>query len=73
MDQYPTLNFLMRHGQRIAIALALAPIVAAGLAVAGGASWLWGGAGVVIGAIGYGLVLSYIELIKLVTDMLMPK
>ena len=38
-----------------------------------GANWLWVAVGIGIGAIGYGLVRSYIELIQLVTDMLMPK
>ena len=70
MDQYPTLNFMMQHGQRLAIALGFVPVIAALLF---GTGFLGFMAGCVIGAVVYGLVRSYIELIKLVTDMLIPK
>lgn len=73
MDAYPLLDFLVRHGRRLAQILAAATF-AAGLA-AGWLqdAWLWGLAGAVAGALVYGLVASYAELIRLVTDMLMPK
>lgn len=70
MDEYPTLNFMMQHGPRLAITLGLVPVAAAVLL---GTGFLGFVAGCVIGAVVYGLVRSYIELIKLVTDMLMPK
>jgi hypothetical protein len=73
MNEYPTLTFMLDHVQALALAAAAAPMLGAVLAVLSGASALWLFAGIVVGAIGYGLVRSYVELIKLVTDMLMPK
>jgi hypothetical protein len=70
MDQYPTLNFMMRHGQRLAIALGFVPVIAT---LSFGTGFLGFVVGCVVGAVVYGLVRSYIELIQLVTDMLMPK
>ena len=73
MEQYPTLNFLLTHGRKIATALAAVVVAASVLAVLMGASWLWIVAGVVFAGIGYGVARSYVELIQLVTDMLVPK
>ncbi|HTI86458.1 MAG TPA: hypothetical protein VL966_07635 [Alphaproteobacteria bacterium] len=73
MNEYPTLSFLLDHAQAVALVAAAAPVAGAVLAILAGASALWLFAGIVVGAIGYGLVRSYVELIKLVTDMLMPK
>jgi len=36
-------------------------------------SVLWGLVGVGIAAVGYCLLLSYVELVRLITDMLLPK
>jgi hypothetical protein len=73
MNDYPTLNFLMEHARSIAVAAAVLPLAAAVVAITAGANPLWFAAGIVAAAVGYGLVRSYVELIKLVTDMLMPK
>ena len=73
MDQYPTLNFLVSYGSKIAIAAAILAAAAGVAATAAGAGALWTVAGIVGAAIGYGVVRSYVELIQLVTDMLMPK
>ena len=73
MNEYPTLNFLLEHARTLAIAGAAAPVLGAVLAVLSGANALWLLAGFALGGICYGLVRSYVELIKLVTDMLMPK
>ena len=73
MNEYPTLNFILDHALALALAAAAAPVLGAVLAVLSGASALWLIAGIVVGAICYGLTRSYVELIKLVTDMLMPK
>lgn len=73
MDAYPLLDFIVRHGQRLAAALAAAAF-AAGLAAAWlQDAWLWGLAGAVGGVLIYGLAASYAELVRLVTDMLLPK
>ena len=73
MDAYPILDFLVRQGRRLAVILAIT-VFAAGMAAGWSQdSWLWGLAGAVAGVLVYGLVASYAELIRLVTDMLMPK
>lgn len=73
MEQYPTLHFLMRHGRLIANLAAVLGVVCGVWAAVALASWPYAVAGVIAGAVGYGLVRSYVELIVLVTDMLLPK
>ncbi len=67
------LHVLVRFGNAIAAVLA-ACVAAAGIwtALASGNA-LWALAGFVAAAVGYGLLLSYVELVKLVMDMLLPK
>jgi hypothetical protein len=63
----------MRWGQYVAAGLAVA-VAAAGLwAAMSTGAWFWGAIGVVVSGIGYGLALSYVELVKLIVDMLLPK
>lgn len=73
MNEYPTLNFLLDHAKALAAAGAMIPVLGAVLAVLTGATPLWLLAGGALGLVGYGLVRSYVELIRLVTDMLLPK
>ena len=73
MNDYPMLHILVRWGQPLAIALACL-VAAAGIwAALSSGTILWGLLGLGLGAIGYGLLLSYVELVKLVMDMLLPK
>jgi hypothetical protein len=73
MNEYPMLHLLSQWGKHIAAALALV-IAGAGIWVAAsGGSFLWAVAGVGAAAVGYGLMLSYVELVKLIMDMLVPK
>ena len=73
MNDYPMLHILVRWGRTLAIALA-GLVAAAGLwAALSSGNALWGLFGLGLGAIGYGLLLSYVELVKLVMDMLLPK
>ncbi len=73
MNEYPMLHFIVRWGKPIALVLAAA-VAAAGLSgtVMGG-NVLWAPLGLVGAALGYGLLMSYVELVKLVMDMLLPK
>jgi hydrogenase/urease accessory protein HupE len=73
MNDYPMLHFLMRWGKPAAACLALA-VLAGGLwgALSTG-QWLWAAAGVVVAAVGYALAMSYVELIRVIVDMLLPK
>ena len=73
MNDYPMLGFIVARGKLIALALALV-VVAAGLWCAWTSGHvLWGIAGIAAAAVGYGLALSYVELVRLITDMLVPK
>ena len=70
---YPAVRLLRRHGNWFAIGLGLV-FVAAGAwaAVAGyGAIWLLGG--LVAGAFGAFVMRSYVELVRIIADMLLPR
>lgn len=73
MGQYPVLRFLERHGGWLSIVVALAPLAAGIIAmVLGGSPW-WVLAGAATAAVLFLVARSYIELIRLMTDMLLPK
>ena len=71
--QYPTLRLLERHGSWLAIAVALLPLLAAIIATLLGASPWWILGGLVAAALLFVAARSYVEMIKLMTDMLLPK
>lgn len=73
MEKYPMLNFTVRYGGPASIALAV--IVAALLLWLGLTPWGW--AAIIVAALGGAIVFvvlkSYVELVVLVTDMLVPR
>jgi hydrogenase/urease accessory protein HupE len=73
MNDYPMLHFLMRWGKLAAACLALG-VLAAGLwAALSSGQWLWAVAGAAVAVVGYALAMSYVELIRVIVDMLLPK
>jgi hypothetical protein len=73
VENYPALNFIARHGTKAAIGLG---IVAFGIVVALALpSWGWiaAPAGALCGAFTFFLCKSYVELVRLICDMLMPR
>ena len=70
MSQYPILNILVRHGNLLAVIIGALPIA---LAVALNAQPVMLGAAVVAGVIFGFFVRSYVELVRVVIDMLMPQ
>ena len=70
MSQYPILNILVRHGNLLAVVLGLLPIA---LAAALGAASVMLGASIVGGVIFGFFVRSYVEMVRVVIDMLMPQ
>ena len=73
MTDYPTLRFLEKHGGWLAIAIGVAAFLPGVAATALGASPWWVLAGAIVGALLFLLARSYVELIRLMTDMLLPK
>lgn len=73
MPNYPTLRFLEKHGGWLAITVGAAVFLAAVIAALLGASPWWMLAGAASGAALSLLARSYVELIRLMTDMLLPK
>lgn len=70
---YSTLHFLVRHGDWVAVIVALAPVVAGVLAWATGLSPVYAVAGILGGAFLYLIMRSYVELVRVIVDMLLPK
>ena len=73
MEKYPVLGFIVRWGGACAAALALI----AGAAAAVALFPAWGPAalvaGVVAGGVVFGLARSYVELVRLIVDLLLPQ
>jgi hypothetical protein len=73
MTEYPMLHLVVRWGKSVAAGLALI-VAAAGIwsAMSSG-NPLWAVLGLGAAPIAYVLALSYVELVNLVMDMLLPK
>lgn len=73
MDNYPMVSLILRHGKPLAAGLAaLLPLCAVALLLCGW-SWLVVPAGILLGIVAYGLLLSYVEIIRIISDTLLPK
>lgn len=70
---YPTLELLVRHGDAIAWAVALAPALGGVVAWLLGLSIGYAIAGVITAAFLFLIMRSYVELVKVIVDMLLPK
>jgi hypothetical protein len=73
MNDYPMLRFIVDWGKLVAAILALLVAVAGIWCAWNGGHPIWVLAGIIAGAVGYGVALSYVELVRLITDMLVPK
>ena len=75
MDQpsYPVVQFLLRRGNVLAVVIALMPIVAAlGALVVKGASWPLAAA-LMLSPVIWMLLKSYVEVLAIIADTLLPK
>jgi len=70
---YSTLHFLVRHGDRLAVVVALAPVLGGIWAWMAGMSFAFAIAGIAGGAFLYLIMRSYVELVRVIVDMLLPK
>lgn len=74
MENYPIINLLHRHGTRLALLLALLPPLGAlAMFLSGFAPWPVLPCSLVAGAVIYVLARSYVELIHIITETLMPR
>ena len=73
MDQYPTIKLIVERGNLLAILIGLLPLAGALVLFAFGVHWLVVVAGAVGAAVVYLLMRSYVELVRVMADMLIPK
>ena len=71
--RYGALNFLVRYGDWVASAAGLIPAAAGVLAWVTGLTAAYAVAGIVGGAFLYLVMRSYVELVRVIVDMLLPK
>jgi len=72
-NPYPTLNFLVKHGKLLPPAVAGAALVAGLLVAVFAAAWWAVPVGVAAAAFLYLIMCSYVELVRVIVDMLLPK
>jgi hypothetical protein len=70
---YPVVQFLLRWGGALAILIALAPVAAAAAAVWCGTSYWVAPAGLAAGVVLWLFVKSYVEVLSIIADTLLPK
>jgi hypothetical protein len=73
MTQYPVVALLLKHGAWLAIVAAAMPVLFALVAMLAGAHWLVLLAAVLAAPVVYVLLKSYVELVAIIADMLLPK
>lgn len=73
MENYPTIAFLLRWGELAAALVAAALPLSALVLVAQGWSLLALALGLVAGVVAWGLLRSYVEVLRVVSDTLIPK
>ena len=70
---YPALNFLVRYGDWVAIVVAIVPMVLGGIAWSMGMPAVFGIASLAASAFLYLMMRSFVELVRVIVDMLLPK
>ena len=70
---YPVVRLLVKHGSILSIAVAAVLAIAGIWAALAGFGWAWAPTGILAGAFGGLIMRSYVELVRLITDMLLPR
>jgi len=73
VDQYPTIKLIVERGNMLALVVGLLPVLGSLVLLALGTHWIAVPAGAVASAVLYLLMLSYVELVRVIADMLLPK
>jgi hypothetical protein len=72
-NNYPMLRLIGRHGGWIATVLALLAFAGSVCVVAQGWSYWWLAAGLFAAVLVFGATRSFVELVRVMIDMLLPK
>jgi hypothetical protein len=70
---YPVVRLLVKHGTLLAIAAGAVLAIAGIWAALAGFGWAWAPAGVLTGAFAGFIMRSYVEVVRLIADMLLPR
>ena len=70
---YPAVRLLRRHGNWFAIGLGALVFLAGAGATAAGYGMIWLPVGLVAGAFAGFIMRSYVELVRIIADMLLPR
>jgi hypothetical protein len=73
VDQYPTLKLIVERGDLLAGLIGILPLLGGLALFAFGMHWLVFVAGAVAAGVVYLLLRSYVELVRVMADMLIPK
>jgi hypothetical protein len=73
MDAYPTIKFIVERGNLLAIVIGALPLLGGIALVLLGVHGFALVAGAVAAAVVYFLMKSYVELVRVIADMLLPK
>jgi hypothetical protein len=73
MDAYPTIKLIVERGNLLAILIGVLPLLGGIALVLLGVHWFALVAGAVAAAVVYFLMKSYVELVRVIADMLLPK
>lgn len=72
MDRYPTIKFLVARGNLLAAVVGILPLLGGFVLAALGMHWIVVVAGAVTSGVLYLLMRSYVELVRVIADMLLP-
>jgi len=69
---YPFLRLIASYGHALVVLIVIAIAAAGVAATALGQSWIWAAAGVAGAVVLYGLLRSYVELVQIIRETLLP-
>ena len=73
MQTYPMIRALVRHGGIAAMALAVVTFALGLFLATQTGAWIYAGIGALAGAVVYALLKSYVALVTIIADMMLPK
>jgi hypothetical protein len=74
MEQYPAVAFIVKHAQPLAVLISLLPPIGIALLLnAAGLDWVWSALALTVLPLTYLIARSYVEIVAIIADMLLPK